>query len=270
MLWATVHILERRFASAVLAGLIVVAGPAAAADVQLTPHSAEYEVKIRILSGELTTRLVRTDTGYKAVHKVEPKGIAAALLKGDIEESSSFVLAAEGVRPLHYTSVDTISSDKTQADFRFDWAEESIAGELDGQAVEMSFDGAAHDRISIQYAMMRDMIAGETDRTYVLFDIDEFKTLHIKMIGTKEVKVPAGRYTAVGIQHQAQGSSRVTTLWCVPELDYLPVIIEQHRKGKLNLRAMLASYEAEAARDDTASRRAAPASSGQNRQLQDQ
>jgi hypothetical protein len=39
------------------------------------------------------------------------------------------------------------------------------------------------------------------------------------------------------------GSSRVTTLWCVPELEYLPVIIEQHRKGKLNLRAVLASYE---------------------------
>jgi hypothetical protein len=265
MQWAIVHVLERYFAPALLAGLVAVAGPAAAADVELTPHSAEYEVKIRILSGELTTRLVRTEAGYQAVHKVEPKGLAAALLKGAIEESSSFVLENEGVRPLHYTSADTISSDKTQADFHFDWEDESIAGEVDGKPVEMSFDGAAHDRISIQYAMMRDMIAGETGRTYVLFDIDEFKVLHIKMIGTKEVKVPAGRYTAVGIQHQAAGSSRVTTLWCVPELDYLPVIIEQHRKGKLNLRAMLASYEAEAARDETTARPAAAASSGQNR-----
>ncbi|MDH3752084.1 MAG: hypothetical protein OEU40_15990, partial [Gammaproteobacteria bacterium] len=54
--------------------------------------------------------------------------------------------------------------------------------------------------------------------------------------------VPAGEYEAVGIQHQAEGSKRVTTLWCVEELDYLPVIIEQHRKGKLRVRAVLNKY----------------------------
>lgn len=269
MQWATVYRIKQYLAPTVLAGFIAMAGPAALADVdsaevnsievnpaelnpanvELTPHAAYYEVKIRFLSGELTTRLVRTETGYRAVHRVEPKGFAAALLKGAIEESSGFVLGNDGVQPLHYTSVDTISSDKMQADFRFDWAEQTIEGELDGTPVEMSFDGAAHDRISIQYAMMRDMMAGETGKTYVLFDIDEFKILHITMIGTKEIEVPAGRYTAVGIRHQAAGSSRVTTLWCVPELDYLPAIIEQHRKGKLNLRAKLANYEAEPSGD---------------------
>ncbi|MCH8137152.1 MAG: hypothetical protein IIB77_14350 [Proteobacteria bacterium] len=44
------------------------------------------------------------------------------------------------------------------------------------------------------------------------------------------------------MQHQAEGSSRTTTLWCVEELDYLPVIIEQHRKGKLRMRATLIRY----------------------------
>lgn len=226
--------------------LLFAAGALAASSApgaELTPYSAEYDVKIRILSGVLTTRLDRTDAGYVAVHKVAPKGIAAALVKGAIEETSGFRIGAEGVRPLHYRSSDTISSDKTEADVSFDWSTQSITGELDGKPAEMKFKGEAHDRISIQYAMMHDMLAGETGKTYVLFDIDEFKTLYIKMIGTQEISVPAGRYTAVGIQHQAEGSSRVTTLWCVPELEYLPAIIEQHRKGKLNLRAKLAHYE---------------------------
>ncbi|MCH8944992.1 MAG: hypothetical protein IH910_09435 [Proteobacteria bacterium] len=52
----------------------------------------------------------------------------------------------------------------------------------------------------------------------------------------------AGSYEAVGIQHQAEGSSRITTLWCVEELGYLPVVIEQHRKGKLKFRASLQKY----------------------------
>ena len=54
----------------------------------------------------------------------------------------------------------------------------------------------------------------------------------------------AGEFNAVGIQHQAENSSRVTTLWCVKELGYLPVVIEQHRKGKLRMRAELSKYAA--------------------------
>ena len=44
----------------------------------------------------------------------------------------------------------------------------------------------------------------------------------------REIRVPAGEFTAVGVQHQAEGSSRVTTLWCVEELDFLPVLPRQH------------------------------------------
>jgi hypothetical protein len=31
-------------------------------------------------------------------------------------------------------------------------------------------------------------------------------------------------------------------LWCAPDLDFLPVVIEQHRKGKLNFSASLTKY----------------------------
>ena len=60
--------------------------------------------------------------------------------------------------------------------------------------------------------------------------------------GTRQVETKAGTFTAVGIRHQKEGSSRVTTMWCVEALGYLPVIIEQHRKGKLNFRATLVNY----------------------------
>jgi hypothetical protein len=58
------------------------------------------------------------------------------------------------------------------------------------------------------------------------------------------VKTKAGTYEVVGIQHQKEGSSRVTTLWCAPELGYLPIVIEQHRKKKRNFRATLTKYTA--------------------------
>ncbi|MDH5456837.1 MAG: DUF3108 domain-containing protein, partial [Gammaproteobacteria bacterium] len=83
---------------------------------------------------------------------------------------------------------------------------------------------------------------GEPSDTYVLFDVDKMRIANVRNIGTREIRTRAGTYEAVGIQHQKEGSSRVTTLWCAPDLDYLPVVIEQHRKGKLNFQAALTSY----------------------------
>ena len=106
-------------------------------------------------------------------------------------------------------------------------------------------EGLAHDRVSIQYEMMRDLMNGGVSDSYVLYDIDRLKTLNVSLISARDVKVPAGTFTVIGVRHQAEGSSRITTLWCAEELDYLPVIIEQHRKGKLRLRATLSRYTPE-------------------------
>ena len=89
---------------------------------------------------------------------------------------------------------------------------------------------------------MLDLINERPKANYVLFDVDEMRTADVRNVGTKTVKTRAGKFEVVGIQHQKVGSSRTTTLWCARELDYLPVIIEQHRKGKLNFQALLTSY----------------------------
>ena len=77
---------------------------------------------------------------------------------------------------------------------------------------------------------------------YFLQDAEKLKSLSIRNIGNETLAVPFGQFEATGIQHQADGSSRQTTLWVVEELGYLPVIIEQRRKGKLQVRAVLLDY----------------------------
>ncbi len=211
----------------------------------LTPHSAEYKVKISVLSGKLNTRLQKTDTGYEATHRIVPTGLAKLLVGGSIEETSSFDSVAEGVLPTHYISIDTLSRDKTSADILFEWSTGAVTGIVNGEIVNEVLDGLAHDRVSIQYELMRDLMNSGASETYILYDIDRLKTLNVSLIDARDVKVPAGKFTVIGVQHQAEGSSRITTLWCAEELDYLPVIIEQHRKGKLRLRATLSRYEPE-------------------------
>jgi hypothetical protein len=216
----------------------------AAVEQPLTAYSAEYKVNISVLSGRLTTELRPAEGGYEATHVIEPQGLAALLKNGKISEQSRFSESTDGIRATWYRSEDSLSSDATRAEVNFDWSVGEMTGTVDDEDVRIEFDGVIHDRVAIQYQLMHDLLNGGPEERYVLFDIDEFKTLVVRNVGEREVRTPAGNFTAIGIQHQAENSSRVTTLWCVAELGFLPVVIEQHRKGKLRMRAELQTYTA--------------------------
>jgi hypothetical protein len=162
--------------------------------------------------------------------------------RGSIAETSDFDSAADGVRPREYVSDDTLSREEEHARIHFDWDTGEARGTVNGNEVVSVIDGLAHDRVSIQYELMHDLISGNASDKYTMFEIDRLRPVNVQVIGEKTVKVPAGEFQVIGVQHQAEGSKRVTTLWCAEQLGYLPVIIEQHRKGKLQVRATLENY----------------------------
>ncbi len=213
----------------------VLAGPS------LTPHTAEYKVKIFPVSGQLNTVLRRTGNGYTANHVIKPVGLSRIITKGTMDVTSEFSSAPDGVRPVRYRAVDSIRDDP-DVDLSFDWATNEVAGTVGEEEVLLQLDGVSHDSVSVQYALMHDLLNGGVSEQYVLFDVDKMRVANVSLAGTRDVKTKAGTFNAIGIQHQKVGSSRVTTLWCAEELGYLPVIIEQHRKGKLKFRASLVKY----------------------------
>ena len=218
---------------------LTVAVPVGAAE--LTPHKAQYRVKISVVSGQLNTELAVTERGYIARHVIKPVGISRMLTRGTMDVTSEFQPAADGVKPVAYRAVDTIKKDPEQ-NIRFDWTTNQATGTVGDEEVLLQLDGVAHDAVSIQYELMHDLLNGGPSDAYVLFDLDKLTVAHSSNAGTRSVKTKAGTFEVVGVSHQKEGSSRITTLWCAPELGYLPVIVEQHRKGKLNFRATLTSY----------------------------
>ena len=241
--------MRRRFADEILIAvlkyllaLFLFLSAAASGATTLTPHAAEYRVKISVLGGELNTRLVADGNRYAANHVIHPTGLSRIAASGTIDETSEFTLEADRVVPRAYRSVDELTKDKTRADVVFDWQQLELDGEINGEPAEQAISEDLHDRVSIQYQLMHDLQNDALRHQYRLFDIDEIKVLNVTQVGTREIRTPAGTFDAIGIRHQAEGSSRTTTLWCVGELDYLPVVIEQHRKGKLRLRATLKHY----------------------------
>jgi hypothetical protein len=224
--------------------LVAYCAPAFSAQL-LTPHIAEYKIKVKVLSGSLKTEVRLTDEGYSAHSVLKAAGFASIFVRGDVVESSVFTTGAEGVRPLRYSSSDKISKEDKFMEFTFDWNQKEVTGTINDEEIKLKLDGLVHDRVSIQYELMLDLVNGTQSKEYLLLDDVESKVLAITNIGSKTIKVPFGEFEAVGIQHRKRDSKkdRVTTLWCVAELDYLPVMIEQHRKGKLRVRAVLTNYE---------------------------
>lgn len=209
----------------------------------LTPHVAEYKIKVSILSGKLRTEVKLTDKGYSASSVLKASGIASWFVRGDVTERSEFSIVEDGVRPLIYHSVDKISKEDKYMDFVFDWEQNQVTGKIDGEDFVLSLQGRAHDRVSLQYELMLDLLNDSRTVEYTLVDDDEVKPLYVTYVGTESIKVPYGKFEAIKIQHRKEKSDRVTTLWCVEKLDYLPVKIEQHRNGKLAVRAVLNKYK---------------------------
>lgn len=221
--------------------LLLAVSTAGAAD--LTPHRAEYKVKISVVSGQLNTELRAVESGFVATHSIKPVGVSRIITNGRMEVSSEFTTDADGVKPVSFHEVDTIK-DEPEVRLSFDWTTNIASGTVGEDDVTIELEGISHDNVSIQYALMHDLLNGGAQETYILFDVDKMRVAHVRNIGTKTIKTKAGSYEVVGIQHQKEGSSRVTTLWCAPALGYLPVVIEQHRKKKLNFRATLTEYTA--------------------------
>ena len=211
------------------------------AETSLTPHRAQYKVRISVVSGQLSTELRRSEAGYIANHVIKPTGLSRIITRGTMNVTSEFVSGESGIQPARFSAVDTIRDDPN-VDLTFDWDLNEVTGTVGEEAVDWQLEGLAYDSVSLQYQIMHDLLSGEANKQYALFDIDKLKDVVVSDVGEKQVKTKAGRFSAVGIQHQKVGSSRTTTMWCVEELGYLPVIIEQHRKGKLKFRASLVSY----------------------------
>lgn len=212
-----------------------------AAATELTPHRAEYKVRISVVTGQLNTELKVTDEGYVATHVVKPTGLSRVVTGGEMFVTSTFAPVEDGVRPIRYRAIDTIR-DEPEANIEFDWSAGIATGTVGSVPVEFELDGPSHDAVSIQYELMYDLLNQQPSPSYALFDVEKMRVANIREVGRSTVKTGAGKYEVVGIQHQKEGSSRIVTMWCAPELDYLPVVIEQHRKGKLKFRATLSGY----------------------------
>ncbi|MFL6599816.1 MAG: DUF3108 domain-containing protein [Steroidobacteraceae bacterium] len=212
-------------------------GQGAGAD-QLKPFEASYgwfwhgmNVAVSTLKLEQQARAPDAPAGDTWVYasKSEPRGFGRMFSERPTQQSIMRVTPSE-VRPLHYKADDGTSSAKRDADLQFDWEHNRVTGTYEGATVDMPLQPGTQDDLSVQIALMVELLAGRAPAQFLMVDKNSVREYQYTREGEESLSTPLGKLDTVIYRSQKKGSPRVTRFWCAPSRGYIPLRVEQ-KKG---------------------------------------
>jgi hypothetical protein len=192
-----------------------------------TPYMATYSVNYRGLNAGLLhfELIAESDGRFIYDSHAEPSALANLVIGGLVAERSVMHIDADGVRPLSWFMQDGA--------LRFAWEEGRVSGVVEGKRVELPTEEGLQDRLSIQIAVMTALLREREPGTIPMVDDSEIKHYSYSSIGFGTIKTQAGEFRTVLYESTRPGSSRTARLWHAQDLGYIPVRVEQFRKGQV-------------------------------------
>ncbi|MBT8135890.1 MAG: DUF3108 domain-containing protein [Gammaproteobacteria bacterium] len=224
--------------------LLMLLLPASLTAMELTPYTAHYSASFSGLRGEMTMALSDSGEGHYVLEsRTLARGLARLARPRDMVDRSEFTLDAGQLRPVSFVAEDGTRRNKRGNTIDFDWNNQSAVTEYRGETRAIGLTDGLLDRQLLQIAMTNDLANGVTEKNYNVVDRLDKKVYRIQVTGEERVEVEAGSFNTVRVERQRPGSSRASVLWCAPELNYLPVKMEQLKDGKVIGTLELTAYE---------------------------
>ena len=228
-----------------LGGLVL--GLLLALPVAATPKSdwqATYSVRQgSIEGGQAVQRYTAADGRYRLTLDVTPGGVVALFTQETFHDESSGMVDDGGWRPQRYLHVREGGRKQRDYEYRFDWQAGRVA-EVDGDRPPAVLQPGTLDELTYVEALRRALADGQTGLTLpVLYGSDgEIRDYRLETLGEEEVSTPAGRFKTIKVQRTQAGGKYTVTLWCAPALDYFPVRIDRHKRGRSQGTLLLSSF----------------------------
>jgi len=140
---------------------------------------------------------------------------------------SSLRVTDQGVQPLSFKAEG--GGDSHNADVAFDWSAGRATGVYEGSVVDLPLKPGIQDDLSVQIAMMVDLLHGRTPEHVSMIDKNQTRDYRYQREGAETVSTPLGQIDTIIYTSQHPGSPRVTRFWCAPSRGYLPMRVEQKR-----------------------------------------
>lgn len=217
--------------------------PAGAQD--LKPYTARYTFSFYGLTAGESTLVLKHEGAneWSYTSTTEPRGLGRLYRSNPAVIVSRMEIGPEGVRPLSFQAEDGSSSKDRDADLRFDWAASRVTGTAENQTIDMPLPAGTQDDLSIQVALMYELLAGRTPKSFRIFDPKGIREYAYRHEGPATLKTALGSVaTEIYSSHKA-GSPRTTYFWCAPAYGFLPMRAEQRRKDSLEWRTEILAVE---------------------------
>ncbi len=194
--------------------------------------SATYTLHSKGLTlGRMERNFTREVNGsYRFSSRSYPTGLARIFRHDHIEEFSLFRIHAGEIRPLEYSYEHRGGKKERRVRVIFDWDNSVITNSLGRHHWRMQTVPGVLDKLVYQIALMRHLRQGKTRLRYQIADGGRMKVYVIEMQAEEILDTPLGKVRAIRLQRKKANSKRMTTLWCAPALDYLPVRVEHREK----------------------------------------
>lgn len=223
-------------------------GTAALAEMLQAEDIAPFEVVYNvgnnvIMAGSATLALEQEGERWRYELSTRPTGVFKLTGRGRISETSIFdVVAIEGgaeIRPRSY-SFRQDEERQRSVDALFDWNAGSLEFQRRGKNATVALDSPVHDRLSVTLAVMNALRHDVEQAEFKVFDNGKLKNMRFTNEGLEVLDTSMGKIETLRVKGEnADGSSRTSITWFAPSFDYVPIQLEQRKRGKLVARMSL-------------------------------
>lgn len=216
----------------------------------LEDYSATYQIEVNgIAAGELTQQLeTLTDGLHRFRSASKAKGIFAMFKRDSVKETSLWTMAEQQIKPHQYLYQHIGGKKDKYLRMDFDWQNAQIQIDDKVYPWELAIEQDTLEKHVYQVQLRLDL-QKQPDQTvfhYVIADGGHVKHYQIEKLEPEVISTPLGDIQTVKLKRQRDRDSkkdRETTLWCAPELNYLPIKVEHLEKDGTRFTALLRTLE---------------------------
>jgi hypothetical protein len=138
-----------------------------------------------------------------------------------------------GVQPLSYQAKAGTSSTRRDIDVKFDWEHQRVTGVFEDAPVDRQLQPGTQDDLSIQIALMVELLRGHTPDTFLLLDEKGARKYRYTRESAETIDTKLGQLETIIYSSNAEYSPRTTRFWCAPSRGYIPMRVEQKKDNSV-------------------------------------
>lgn len=212
----------------------------------LDDYSAKYEIEMNGLqAGELTQQLeTLTDGLHRFRSATKAKGVVALFRRDTVKETSLWTLSEQQIKPRQYLYQRSGGKKDKYLRMDFDWPKNSVHIDDKVHPWDLEIETGTLEKHVYQVQLRLDLLQNPEQSTfnYLIADGGRIKHYQIERLEQEIITTPLGKIATVKFRRQRDRDSdkdRETTLWCAPELNYLPVKLEHIEKDDTKFTAVI-------------------------------